>query len=123
MRDGQDGMSLGIPSASWLVPFLLLLVRERGSCGHELTQRVADLDSGTMRPGMVYQALRQMESEGIVLSEPDRLDCGLLRRKYWITGSGEAYLELWANSLTEYQKEVDLFFGAYAGGPMRQALG
>lgn len=59
----------------------------------------------------------------MVLSERDGLDCGLPRRKYSVTDSGEAYLELWANSLMEYQKEVDLFFGAYSNEFVREAHG
>jgi PadR family transcriptional regulator, regulatory protein PadR len=76
-----------------------------------------------VRPGTVYRALRQMEGEGMVLSEHDGLDCRLSHRKYSITDSGEAYLELWANYLMECQKEVDLFFGAYSNGFVREAHG
>jgi len=115
---------LKVLSAPWLVPFLLLFMRERDCYGQKLIQRIADLGSlGAMPPGTVYRALRQMKKEGMVLSEPDGLDCRLPRRKYSITDSGEAHLELWANSLMEYQKEVDLFFGAYSNGYVREARG
>jgi DNA-binding PadR family transcriptional regulator len=63
----------------------------------------------------------------MVLSEHDGLDCRLSHRKYSITDSGEAHLELWANYLMEYQKEyqkeVDLFFRAYSNGFVREAHG
>ena len=75
-----------------------------------------------MRPEMVYRALRQMEDEGMVCSERDGFDFRILR-KYSIADSGESHLELWANSLAEYQKEVDLFFGAYANRFVWQAHG
>ena len=113
MGDRLDGM-LESPSAPWLVPFLLLLMRERDSYGHELTRGIADFDSGMVRPEAVYRALRQMEGEGMVLSEGDGLDRVLSRRKYSITESGEAYLEFWANSLARYQEDIDLFLRAYA---------
>ncbi len=101
-------------SAHWLVPFLLLLMRERNYYGHELTRRIADLDSGVMRPEVVYRALWEMEGEGMVLSEGDEFDRGLPRHRYSVTESGEAYLEFWANSLEQYQEDIDLFLRAYA---------
>jgi PadR family transcriptional regulator len=101
--------------ADWLVPFLLLGLWERDSYGHELAQRVADLGFGVTRPEVMYRTLRQMEKEGMVVLEHDGFDGGLSRRRYSITGSGEDYLEFWANSLERYQKEIDLFFKAYAG--------
>ena len=114
MSGELDGM-LESTSAHWLVPFLLLLMREHDSYGHELTRRVADLDSGVMRPEAVYRALGQMEGEGMVLSKAGGLeDCGLSQHRYSITESGEAYLEFWANSLEQYQENVDLFLRAYA---------
>ena len=115
MSDRLDGM-LESPSAPWLVPFLLLLMGERDSYGHELTRGIGDFDSGRVRPEEVYRALRQMEGEGLVLSEGDGLDRVLSRRRYSITESGEAYLEFWANSLTQYQEDIDVFLRAYAEG-------
>src|SRR5215210_812478 len=85
---------LKVLSAPWLVPFLLLFMRERDCYGQELIRRIADLDFlGAMPPGTVYRALRQMKKEGMVLSERDGLDCRLPRRKYSITDLGEAYLD------------------------------
>lgn len=115
MSDGLNGM-LESPCAPWFVPFLLLLMRERDAYGHELTRGIADFDSGMVRPEAVYRALQQMEGEGLVLSEGDGLDRVLSRRKYSITESGEAYLEFWANSLTQYQEDIDVFLRAYAEG-------
>jgi poly-beta-hydroxybutyrate-responsive repressor len=107
--------TLEMLSTSWLVPFLLLLMRERDSYGQDLTRRVADLGFGATRPGTVYRTLRQMEKEGMVLSERDGFDCRLPRRKYSITVAGEDYLEFWANSLAEYREDMDLFLEVYAG--------
>ncbi len=55
-------------SRIWLVPFLLLCVREGGACGRELTEQIWDLGFGGMRPGEVYRVLRGMVGEGIVAS-------------------------------------------------------
>jgi PadR family transcriptional regulator, regulatory protein PadR len=98
-------------------------MRERDSYGQDLTRRTAALGFGTTRPGTMYQTLRQMEKEGMVLSERDGFDSGLPRRKYSITGSGEDYLEFWARSLAEYREDMDLFLEVYAGGTGREARG
>jgi poly-beta-hydroxybutyrate-responsive repressor len=103
-------------STPWLVLFLLLLMRERDSCGQDLIRRTVDLGFGATRPGTVYWTLRQMENEGIVLSERDGFDCRLPRRKYSITELGEDYLEFWASSLAEYREDMDLFLEVYAKG-------
>lgn len=69
----------------------------------------------------MYRNLRRTEKECTISSERDGLDCRLLRRKYSITESGEAYLEFWAKSLTEYRETIDLFLGVYAGEASREA--
>jgi poly-beta-hydroxybutyrate-responsive repressor len=115
--------TLEMLSTPWLAPFLLLLMRERDSYGQDLTRRTADLGFGATRPGTVYRILRQMENEGMVLSEHDGLDCRLPRRKYSITEAGEDYLEFWASSLAEYRENMDLFLEVYAGEIGREARG
>ena len=102
---------LGSPS-DWLVPFLLLGLWERDSYGLELARKMAESGFETTRPEMMYRALRRME-EGLVVSEHDGLDGHPSRRRFLITGSGEVYLELWAESLARYQGEIDLFLGTY----------
>jgi PadR family transcriptional regulator, regulatory protein PadR len=115
--------ALEMLSTPWLVPFLLLIVRERDSYGQDLAWRAADLGFGATRPGTVYRTMRQMENEGMVLSERDGFDCRLPRRKYSITESGEDYLEFWASSLAEYREDMDLFLEVYDGGIEREARG
>lgn len=108
-------MVFEVPFADWLVPFLLLALRERDWCGYELVRQMADLDFGAVPPGDVYRALQRMEDEGRVASEHHGLDGEMSRRRFSITQSGEDYLESWVDSLARYQEEIDLFFRAYAG--------
>jgi DNA-binding PadR family transcriptional regulator len=119
MSDGMSGGNLDLPLVDWLVPFLLLDLRGENSCEHELTLKIAEYDFEGARLGAAYTALRQMEEEGLVVSERDALDGGPW--VYAITELGEAYLEFWAKSLTWYREEVDLFFEVYAGGTARVA--
>ncbi len=89
------------PSTSWLAP------------GYERTQKMDDFGLGETRPGVTYRALRQMEKEGMVVSERDGSACRLPRRRCSITGPGEECLAFWANSLAQYQDEVDPFLKIY----------
>lgn len=110
MNDGIFGMPF-----AWLVPFLLLGLRERDSYGHELAEEMSDFGLGATRPGATSRTLRQMEVEGLVASERDGPDDLPLRRLYSITESGQDHLEVWVDSLARYQEEVDLFMAVYAG--------
>ena len=66
----NDGL-LEVHSASWLVPFLLLLLQERSWYGREPARRIADLGLEAERQEKVYRTLRQMEREGMIVSECD----------------------------------------------------
>lgn len=108
----SDG-SLEVLSADWIVPFLLVCLRNRNRYGRELTRKMIDLGFGMRRSEAMYRALRQMEKEGVIVSEPDGCGHGLSRRRYSITELGEAYLEYLANAFARYRKEMDLFLQAY----------
>jgi PadR family transcriptional regulator, regulatory protein PadR len=53
---------------NWLVPVILLSLREWNSYGYELMERAAAFGFEAMNPGTLYRTLRQMEKEGIVES-------------------------------------------------------
>lgn len=103
------------PSTCWLVPFLLLSLREQDHYGDELEQRMGDFDSGSTRPWAMYQNLRQMEKEGMLISHYDRGDSEIFRRRYSIAELGEVYLERWASCLAGCREKVDLFLSVYEG--------
>ena len=105
-------------SGDWLVPFLLIGLREWAYYGSELTQKISGFGLGDKYLEEMYQALRQMEAEGLILSEQDRFEFDPSRRRYSITETGRAYLEFWAASLSQYREEIDLFFELYNKQPM-----
>src|SRR3954453_11000241 len=82
---------------NWLVPVMLLSLREWNSYGYELMERAAAFGFETMNPGTMYRTLRHMEKNGIVKSKWETSGAGPARRMYSITDAGDAYLELWAN--------------------------
>jgi poly-beta-hydroxybutyrate-responsive repressor len=110
----MDG-SLGSWSRNWLVPFVLLSMQHRDIPGHDLLEKLAELGLGETHPGEVYRTLQMLEREGMAFSEKGELDYLFSRRKYGLTGEGEAYLEFLAHSLELYRKEIELFFSAFEG--------
>jgi poly-beta-hydroxybutyrate-responsive repressor len=104
-------------SKNWVVPVLLLMLREWSSYGYELMEKMAAFGLGTMNAGTFYRTLRQMEKDGMVCSSWDTSEAGPARRVYSITEAGEAYLKLWADSLDQYQKMMNSFFQLYTGRP------
>jgi poly-beta-hydroxybutyrate-responsive repressor len=103
---------------NWLVPVILLSLREWNSYGYELMERTAAFGFEAMNPGTLYRTLRQMEKEGIVESTWETSRGGPARRMYSITDAGRAYLDFWAKSLEQYQKTMETFFRMYMGRPL-----
>ena len=106
---------------NWLVPMMLLSIREWDSYGYELMERARALGFETMNPGTLYRALRQMEKDGVVESSWETARPGPARRMYTITDAGEAYLGFWAKSLGQYRQSMDAFFRLYESKPPHTA--
>src|ERR671917_238227 len=104
---------------NWLVPVILLSLREWNSYGYELMERAAAFGFEAMNPGTLYRTLRQMEKNGVVKSKWETSKGGPARRVYSITDAGEAYLDFWADALEQYRRNVDVFFRMYTGRPPR----
>ena len=104
---------------NFLVPVILLTLREWNSYGYELMERTAAFGFEAMNPGTLYRTLRQMEKNGVVKSKWETSKGGPARRVYSITDAGEAYLDFWADALEQYRRNVDVFFRMYTGRPPR----
>ena len=112
-----DTVGIGCRPKNWLVPVVLLSLREWNSYGYELMGRARMFGFEAMNTGTLYRTLRRMEKDGVVESSWEIPGGGPARRMYAITGSGEAYLGVWAKSLKRYQHSVDDFFKLYWGKP------
>jgi poly-beta-hydroxybutyrate-responsive repressor len=108
---------------NWLVPVILLSLREWNSYGYELMERASGFGFEAMNPGTLYRTLRQMEKDGVVESTWETSRGGPARRMYTITDAGRAYLDFWAQSLEQYQRTMDTFFRLYTGMPPREKEG
>jgi PadR family transcriptional regulator, regulatory protein PadR len=117
--DEQLNIGSGLWPTNWLVPILLLMLREWSSYGYELLDKMAAFGIAAMNRGTLYRVLRQMEKDGMVISTWDTSVGGPARRMYSITQAGEAYLKLWADSLDQYQTLVDTLVRLYTGQPAR----
>ena len=112
-----NGGLLEVPPANWIVPLLLVRLREGDCYGRELARKVTYPGFESSRPQAIYRALQQMEKEGMVVSTGDSFDREPSRHKYSITKWGDAYLEYLANALVEYGQEIDLFFRLFNKQP------
>jgi len=115
--NGRNNSANEAWSKNWLVPILLLMLRQWSSYGYELMEKMSTFGFATMNPGTFYRTLRQMEKDGMVSSNWDTSEGGPARRVYSITDAGEAYLNYWARSLDQYQRMMDTFFRIYTGQP------
>ncbi len=112
-----SAFGIGGRPKNWLVPVVLLSLREWNSYGYELMGRARTFGFGAMNPGSLYRTLRQMEKDGVVESSWETSRGGPARRMYAITGSGEVYLGAWAKSFERYQQSMDDFFKLYGSKP------
>lgn len=103
---------LGAPK-NFLVPIMLLHLREWNSHGYELMEKIMQFGVESVDQGNFYRLLRQLEKDALVTSEWSVTSGGPAKRIYSITEAGEQYLEMWAGSLSYYQKMLDQFFSLY----------
>jgi poly-beta-hydroxybutyrate-responsive repressor len=117
----DNTFGIGCRPRNWLVPVILLSLREWNSYGYELMQRASMFGFEAMNTGTLYRTLRRMEKDGVVESSWDLSGGGPARRMYTITGSGNAHLDIWVKSLERYQQSMDDFFNLYGDKPPHAA--
>jgi len=112
MSEGID-----VRPRNWLVAVALVTLREKNSHGYELMERLRHFGFEEINPGTLYRTLRQMEKEGLCDSEWKTSNGGgPACRVYSLTNAGQAHLNSWAQAFERYQRLLDAFSLAYAGG-------
>jgi len=113
MRWGRQGCPRRL--SGFLYPCLLLLLHQGDTHGYDLIQRLEafGFETGSLNPGLVYRALREMEQEGYVTSDWQEESLGPPRRVYRLTRQGDEVLCQWVNELGESQKAIGRFIDAY----------
>jgi poly-beta-hydroxybutyrate-responsive repressor len=87
-----------------LASSLLAFLRNWPAYGYQLVRELAKAGLPAFDSGTVYRTLRQLERSGLVSSFWDTSESGPARRMYSLTKAGEAFLELWLDVLSHYQK-------------------
>ncbi len=116
MAKEESKRGVEVRPRNWLVPVILVTLREWNSYGYELMERAAAFGFEAMNPGTLYRTLRHMEKDGLCVSKWETSKGGPARRVYSITEAGEAYLDFWAESLEQYRQVMDTFFRLYHRG-------
>ena len=100
---------------SFLQPCLLVLLHRGQAHGYNLLSGLEEFrfTPGQSDPSLIYRALRDMESIGLVTSEWDSDSQGPQRRVYQITAEGEAFLAEWVSDLKRTREEIDALLKAY----------
>ncbi len=101
--------------AKFMEPCLLLLLRGQRSHGYELMEKLSDLGfEGTSSDmATLYRTLRQLEDDGMVLSEWEEGSQGPKKRVYELTEDGLILLENWASVIGQNRDRLTRFLKAY----------
>lgn len=98
---------------NFLVPFLLLCLKDWSLHGYKLIQMLMDIGFSSIDQGNVYRTLRKLERENLISSTWDTSEGGPAKRIYSLTEYGEEYLSSCATSFEHYQKMLHTFFNLY----------
>lgn len=98
---------------NWLSPYLLLILRDWNTYGYEMVQRLGKMGFSIIDQGTIYRNLRQLENNGLVISQWSYQEGEQPRRLYTITDTGRLFLEQWAGMMEQYQSMLESFFMIY----------
>lgn len=93
-------------------PVVLLLLKKKGkSYGYDLAAELSKyaLTDAEIEKAALYRTLRQLESNGNVVSHWETDQSGPARRVYRLTADGERHLEEWATVLEHVSKSMARF--------------
>ena len=94
---------------------LLVLLHRESGYGYSLMDGLKEFGFQTdeMDISIIYRALRDLETAGLVVSSWDDNSLGPNRRVYTLTSQGEAALSEWIESLRQRRKEIEALEAAY----------
>ena len=94
---------------------LLVLLHREAGYGYSLMDGLKEFGFQTeeMDISILYRALRDLETAGLVTSAWDENSLGPQRRMYTISPQGESALAEWIQALHERRKEIEALEAAY----------
>src|SRR3954464_1146260 len=119
--DAQAGVAEPRGRAGWtprdmLVPYVLLAISVQRAHGYLIEEYLRGMGFWGLEMSTLYRTLRQLESDGLLLSDWQSGPSGPARRVYTLTDAGRSWLDNWAGALDAYRGMIDRFFGLYKGG-------
>ncbi|MBO9128461.1 poly-beta-hydroxybutyrate-responsive repressor [Bacillus sp. 165] len=112
-RQNELEKQLNVMPKNFLVPFLLLCLKDWSLHGYKLIQMLMDMGFSSIDQGNVYRTLRKLEKENLISSKWDTSEGGPAKRIYSLTEYGESYLKTCAYSFAQYQNMLGTFFNLY----------
>ena len=99
----------------YVQPSILMVLYLNPSYGYELIQNIQKFGfmEGQAPPGMIYRHLRQLEEQGLVLSEWKTESAGPARRVYQLTPDGKEMLAMWIEYMDRQAKNLNRFIAQY----------
>ena len=103
------------PGKRFIEPRILFLLLRGPAHGYELLGRMEEVPLPGPLPdaGAVYRKLRDMEGQGLVVSDWDDRGGGPRRRVYRITPEGRRRLELWVEAIRGRMEILRRFLSLY----------
>ena len=99
----------------YIQPSILLALKQKPSYGYELIHGISQFGfvEGQAPPGMIYRHLRNLEENGLVLSEWLTDGAGPAKRVYQLTGEGSKVLDFWIGYMKTQAEKLDYFIACY----------
>jgi PadR family transcriptional regulator PadR len=99
----------------YIQPSILMALKAKPSYGYELIQEIARFGfiEGQVPPGMIYRHLREMEENGMVVSEWETEGVGPAKRVYQVTGEGLEVLGFWITYMKTQAERLWTFVDIY----------
>jgi poly-beta-hydroxybutyrate-responsive repressor len=96
-------------------PGILLLLRQDPSHGYTLIEDLRDegIVDESVDPGVVYRYLREMEEDGLLVSEWDTEGPGVPRKVYRLTSTGEEFAQGCAANLKRTRQRLERILALY----------
>jgi len=100
----------------YLQPSILMALKQRPAYGYELIQTIPEFGfmEGPAPPGMIYRHLRDLEDNGLVVSEWQTAGSGPAKRVYQLTAEGDEVLSYWIGYLSRQAEKLQRFIAMYA---------
>ena len=112
---GQPRTATGWSPRDILVPYILLAVSLQRAHGYLIEEYLRSVGFFSIEMSTLYRTLRQLEKDGLLMSDWEPGPTGPARRVYTLTDVGKTWLDQWAHTLDAYRRMLDQFFGLYAG--------